>query len=828
MKKINKALMLLMSLMIAAGVSSCASSSDDSSNLDGSSALPPANSSSESIDPPAGSSSESIDPPSSEPPVHQHVPGEWVTDGANHWKECDGCDEKLEQGVCVPGTVYESDEVNHWYACTTCGGKMQTENHGYTTKYDTNCSACGEARDMVTVTYKDGDKELDTITIGKGTLADDFFVDYSVVTWMNGTEAFDLTTPVTEDLVLTVGTKVEHAHAFTWEVGTEEDEGYDIGTCECGKEEKLSTVIEVKDMQYIDKNAASAEVELVLPDGFTAVSVAFGEKNLGAALDNKLTMDPSAAFDAAEYGVCNLTVLAKGTDDAEHAFTMPIIVVTKYLTTVEDLAVLKLTEANKKIEGYYVLAGDIDGKGATISSDKYAWNGNSGFCGTLDGNGYAISNITVTGCGIFSHIGAGAVVKDVNFNGISLGAGIWGSTGAPLFARVAANFSKFENITVNFASIKSDINTKEYGLLISRQMAVGAENPNDPTWKNVTLNAKGLTVPNVLGLEVAARIKFDNVVVNAGAVTVLGASDGNGATVIETREGVTLNIPKQITTFAAAEGDATTLTLKDEVFTADTKVKVTVNAVEKELTVATAGELTITLADFSITALGKLGVSVMIGMQEYVFTDVWYVTKVINEFADLSLLSNTKNARNTGYYILGGDIHGKWGTIQGGGTTAWNQNQGFGGVFDGRGYTIDRFSVSGYGIFGGLGKGVVRNVNFDMVTLNAGAALLGRTMYNSTIENVTLKLNDYKATSGECGIFVSRQTNTNAVYRNVTVDANGKNIYNVLGREVNESTTVENFVINNAGTITLYGASDTSDTPIDKPAGMTVNPVLTE
>lgn len=824
MKKLNKVLMLIMSLALVAGISACGMSGSDNSNSNSSMGINDSSSINESTN--SDDSTDSEDSTNSE--EHQHVLGEWETDGVNHWKECDGCEEELEKGACTPGSIYKADSENHWFECTTCGGAMQTEAHDYVTKYDEACSTCGEDRDMVTVTYKNGDEELDTITIGKGTTADDFFVDYSVVTWMNGEDVFDLTTPIMEDVVLTVGTKVEHAHAFTWEVGTEEDEGYDIGTCECGKVEKLATVLEVENMQYIDITATSEEVELVLPEGFTAVSVAFGEKNLGEASDNKLTMDPSAAFDAAEYGVCNLTVVAKGADDAEHAFTMPIIAVTKFLTTVEDLALLKLTEADKKIEGYYVLAGDIDGKGATISSDKYAWNGNSGFCGTLDGNGYSISNITVTGCGIFSHIGEGAVVKDVNFNGISLGAGIWGSTGAPLFARVAANFSKFENITVNFASIKSDINTKEYGLLISRQMAVGAENPNDPTWKNVTLNAKGLTVPNVLGLEVAARIKFDNVVVNAGAVTVLGASDGNGETVIETREGVTLNIPKQIKTFAAAEGDATTLTLKDEVFTADTKVKVTANAVEKELTVATAGELTITLADFSITALGKLGVSVMIGTQEYVFTDVWYVTKVINEFADLSLLSNTKNARNTGYYILGGDIHGKWGTIQGGATTAWNQNQGFGGVFDGRGYTIDRFSVSGYGIFGGLGKGVVRNVTFDMVTLNAGAALLGRTMYNSTIENVTLKLNDYKATSGECGIFVMRQTNTNAVYRNVTVDANGKNIYNVLGREVNASTTVENFVINNAGTITLYGASDTADTPITKPDGMTINPAVTE
>lgn len=796
MKKLNKCLMLVMALALTAGISSCGISEAPNSST-------------------------------SEEPVHEHTPGEWQTDGSNHWKECDGCEEELEKGACVASNTYEADATNHWYECTTCGGVMQSESHSYTTKYDDACSVCGEAREMVTVTYKNGADVIETLTIGKGTTAEDFFVDYSVVTWMNGEVAFDLATPVTEDITLTVGAKVEHDHAFTWEVGTEDNEGYDIGTCECEKVEKLATVLEVENMQYIDMSATSAEVELVLPEGFTAVSVAFGEKNLGEASDDKIAIDPSATFEASEYGVQRLTIVAKGTDNATHSFTMPVIAVTKYLNSVEDLAVVKLTEADKKIEGYYALAGNIDGAGATITSDKYAWNGHSGFCGTFDGQGYTISSITVEGCGIFSHIGSGTVIKDVNFDAVSLGAGIWKTTGAPLFARVAANFSKFENITVNFASIKSDIDTKEYGLLISRQMAVGAENPDDPIWKNVTLNAKGITVPNALGLNVADRIKFENVVVNAGVLTAIGSS-GDGSTMFESKEGVTVNVPKQIATFAAAEGEATTLTLKNEAFTAGAVVKVTANAVAKDVTVATAGELTLTLADFSITTLGKVGVSVMVGTQEYVFTDIWYVTKVITQFSDLSLLSNTVNARNTGYYILGGDVHGQWGTIQGGGTTAWNQNSGFGGVFDGRGYTIDGFNVSGYGIFGGLGQGTVKNVNFDMVTLNAGAPLLARTMYNSTIENVTVKLNDYKSTSGECGIFVSRQTNTNAVYRNVTVDANGKDIYNVLGREVNASTTVENFVINNAGTVTLYGAFDASDTAIEKPEGMTINYAVTE
>ena len=812
MKKLNKTLMLIMSLALTAGLAACASN-EGSSNT-GSTNTPP-----------QSSPSSPAEPDEPDQPQHEHTTGEWQTDGVHHWKECSSCDDgnELEKGECVAGSAFESDAENHWLECVTCGGEMEVAPHEYTTKYDDACKDCSEAREMVRVTYKNGEDVLEEIEIGKGTTADDFFVDYSVVTWLLDGEEFDLATPITEDIVLTVGEKVEHDHAFTWEVGTGENEGYDVGTCECGKVETLATTLELAEMQYIDMQGENAEVELALPEGFTATSVAFGEKNLGEAADNKIQINPSQTFETSEYGVQYLTVTAKGSDNEEHVFTMPVVAVTKFLSTVEDLALVKYTGGAQKIEGYYALAGNINGNGATISSDKYEWNGNSGFCATLDGNGYTISNITVTGCGIFSHIGGGAVVKDITFDAVSLGAGIWGSTGAPLFARIAANFSKFENITVNFASIKTDIDTKEYGLLISRQMAVGDENPDDPIWKNVTLNAKGIIIPNVLGLQVADRIQFENVLVSAGGITALGTTDSNGETIIETKEGVTVSISKQVNTFAAAEGDATTLTLKDENFTEGATVKVTANAIQKEMTVATAGELTLTLADFQINILGKVGVSVAVGTEEYVFTDVWYVTKVITEFSDLSLLSNTVNARNTGYYILGGDIHGQWGTIQGGSKTGWGQNDGFGGTFDGRGYTIDRFSVSGYGIFGCLGQAVVRNVNFDMVTLNEGAALLGRTMFNSTVENVTLKLNEFKSTSGECGIFVMRQTGTYAIYKNVTVDANSLDIYNVLGRAVDATTTVENFVINNAGTITLYGASDTSDTPIAKPDGMTVN-----
>lgn len=758
---------------------------------------------------------------------HQHTLGDWETDGTSHWKVCSECGAKADEGACTAGNTWKSDAEEHWHECTVCGGRMDEEAHVYYTKYDEICATCGAERDMVTVTYKDGEDIIDTITISKGSTADDFFVDYCTVIWMKDGKEFDLDTLVTEDITLTAGAKVEHEHAFTWHVGEGDDVGFDIGECECGKTEKLSTVLAPEELQYIDMTAESEEVLFTLPEGMTAVSLKFGNKEIGTAENGKAQIDPSAVFAADEYGLQELIVVGKGEDGAEHAFTLPVIAVTKFIRTTDDLGAVKYTTENAVIEGYFALANDIDGQGTTISSSLYAWSGDNGFCGTFDGRGFTISNITVTGCGIFGHLGKNAVVRNVNFDAVSLGGGIWPDTcGAPLFARVAANFSLLEDITVNYVSIYTNdsIAVPEYGLLVSRQMNVGDENPNDPLLKNITLNAKGLVVPNAFGLTISDRIKFENVIVNAGGVTLLGASDAFAEQALTEIPGVTVRLPKEITAFAAAESGETQLTLTSDIFKTGETATVILNGSQKQLNVEKDGELTLTLADFSVTDLGKLGVSVLLDDQDYIFSDVWYVTKVIKQFSDLSELSNVKNARNTGYYILGNDILGEGSVLDGGGTTAWSQNEGFGGTFDGRGCTIKNFSVSGNGIFGGLGLGTVKNVNFEDVTLNAGSALLARTMYNSTVKDVTLKLTAFLSTSGECGVFVKRQSGTYASYSNIVVDANGCDIYNVLGQQFDVSRmTVENFVINNAGTITYFGTSDTSDTPIEQPAGMTVN-----
>ena len=310
---------------------------------------------------------------------HQHTLGDWETDGTSHWKVCSECGAKADEGACTAGSAWKSDAEEHWHECTVCGGRMDEEAHVYYTKYDELCAVCSEERDMVTVTYKDGQEILDTITISKGSTADDFMVDYCTVTWMKDGKEFDLETPITEDITLTAGAKVEHEHAFTWHVGEGDDVGFDIGECECGKTEKLSTVLAPEELQYIDMTAESEEVLFTLPEGMTAVSLKFGNKEIGTAENGKAQMDPSAVFAADEYGLQEFIVVGKGEDGAEHAFTLPVIAVTKFIRTPEDLGAVKFTTKDAPIEGYFALADDIDGLGATISSSLYEWSGHTDF-----------------------------------------------------------------------------------------------------------------------------------------------------------------------------------------------------------------------------------------------------------------------------------------------------------------------------------------------------------------------------------------------------------------------------------------------------------------
>ena len=541
--------------------------------------------------------------------------------------------------------------------------------------------------------------------------------------------------------------------------------------------------------------------------GETVTATINGKSVTATAYDGYVTVG-----DCSGAGLTAGTVTTAVITTESYAITYAnVFYVTQIIDTFDELSAVKYT--GTRITGYYVLGGNISCNWATISGASYGWGTGVGFGGTFDGRGYTIDRFNVSGYGMFGTLGSGTV-KNVNFDMVTL------NSGAALLARTMSG-GTIENVTLKLNDYKAT--SGECGIFVSRQTN------SKSVYRNVTVNANGLDIYNVLGREYDANTTtVENFVINnAGTVTLYGTSDSAGATAIDKPAGLTINyavvkVEESITAALAAD-NATGLIVNNANIKSGDSITATVNESTVTATATADGTVTVDVSSLNLTA-GTI-YTVVLDSTNYTLTceDVMFADTVIRTFAELSAIKYT-GTRITGYYVLGGNISCNWATISGA-SYGWGTGVGFGGTFDGRGYTIDRFNVSGYGMFGTLGSGTVKNVNFDMVTLNSGAALLARTMSGGTIENVTLKLNDYKATSGECGIFVSRQTNSKSVYRNVTVNANGLDIYNVLGREYDaNTTTVENFVINNAGTVTLYGTSDSAGaTAIDKPAGLTIN-----
>ena len=489
-----------------------------------------------------------------------------------------------------------------------------------------------------------------------------------------------------------------------------------------------------------------------------------------------------------------------------------VFAVTMIINTFDELSVVKYTGDKSTsganayaINGYYVLGGNIDGGNATFSGAIAAWNAGIGFCGTLDGRDYTISNFNTGDYGLFGNA-SNATVKNLKLSVNSAAANV-----------LTGNYrgGTIENVDITVSAMSST-----WGGILAGE--ISAVQGNNALIKDVKISTGEVATKGTHILcNTYPGATFENVQItthreNAEKITSTGTPN-SGVT-------VTLVGKTEVTVDTEVLAETSGATFTHTSFIADEKVTATVNGVEVTAT-AYDGHVTVSELSGAGMTVGKNGYSAVITTESYSisYTNVFYVTQIINDFEELSAVKYT-GTRITGYYVLGGDIHGSWATISGA-SYGWGTGEGFGGTFDGRGYTIDRFNVSGYGMFGTLGTATVKNVNFDMVTLNGGAALFARTMSGGTIENVTLKLNDYKSTSGECGIFVSRQTNSKSVYRNVTVDANGLDIYNVLGREYDaNTTTVDNFVINNAGAVTLYGTSDSSGaTAIEKPAGLTIN-----
>ena len=124
------------------------------------------------------------------------------------------------------------------------------------------------------------------------------------------------------------------------------------------------------------------------------------------------------------YGDHTLNLCA----DSEYSYTVTVTMFTKIITSYEDLESIKENQVNGVLDGYYILANDIDAAGkAPICLVEFndhinnKANSGVGFVGIFDGRGHTISNLTVkTGGyakvgGLFGQILNPAIIRNVAF-----------------------------------------------------------------------------------------------------------------------------------------------------------------------------------------------------------------------------------------------------------------------------------------------------------------------------------------------------------------------------------------------------------------------------
>ena len=439
------------------------------------------------------------------------------------------------------------------------------------------------------------------------------------------------------------------------------------------------------------------------------------------------------------------------------------------------------------VTGYYLLGNDIDCADALYEAKSYS---TGFFRGVFDGNNYTISNIKVGSCGIFGALYA-ATIKDVNFTNVSIIATANNFNG--LLAGSVTNNSTIENVNVSFKAIEwpyanSYADNKMTGLLAVRWSNTAH------TVRNVTLDAGALTITNALGFEIS-NVTFENVNVLANDVTLIACTTAydNTSKLSAWPTGVTYTDTYEESTISEQfVAEAGVISLESDKFVVGEIYTVTVNGATVQTVVAEAGKLTATIGGM---ATGIVSVVCETDGKLITFTNVLSVTKILRTAEDLRVLNAyTASGNITGYYILDGDVDCGGATYS---ATGRDGTKAFAGTFDGRGYTIRNLKAGANGIFNLIVGGMVRNVNFEGVSIikdnyHFTGLLAGQSWGNTTIENISVKfdtiewpinnvLTDWAAT----GLLIARLSNASGtIFRNVTIDATGLAITNALGTEI--------------------------------------------
>ena len=585
--------------------------------------------------------------------------------------------------------------------------------------------------------------------------------------------------------------------------------------------------------------------------------------------DGNVTLSSEFKKRLAKHGEQTLSVTVKGADGNYTEYKKKLLVVTKEISSFEELKAALAFDSNNVKYGYYRLATNLIAYGGYESGNGIGggiWkneSGDTGFRGTFDGNGLTIQQ-TFWNTGLFGYIGKGAVIKNITFNinkyaddkpYMLLGYSMVGAT--------------LENVKVNVTPQTGDGRTEIKSNGVSGLLTSIFANGN--TFKNVVVDARDTDIDTLFGS--CAYYGYTGTDTNTFdkdckvvAKSLLGLACINNAEGVKKTDSAFISGADNLTVakVGAAKWSTNEIVLSSSAANDEVNLKVNLGDYTNAaiLPATFGGEAvgkdvkydngTLTLTNAFKNNKKKHGIRNLCliaekgGEYHNIKVQVTVITKEISDIETLTaaLTPDEGSSAVYGYYRLSEDLNSTgWYSV--GYAKDWtavqrsNPEFGFRGTFDGNGKKISSWFWAD-GLFGVVGKGAViknltiENKQYQGVEGGNFNTLFGYSMMGATMDKVTINiLKGGKAdiaTNAAGGLLTCLGGYGNTL-KNVTINAKGLAIDTLFGTgcwftypEGYAQNTFENCFITAKSLVGLACTDNVNKTvtSYDKVSGLTV------
>lgn len=295
-------------------------------------------------------------------------------------------------------------------------------------------------------------------------------------------------------------------------------------------EENKGITLSTRQEFMLDNETISLNLEEAGLDEITSISL--GNIDLGK---DPASISLKAIKDKGISGEKEIVIVGKK-GDKETTIYAPILLISKIISTKEEFIALDTYRAkvvnpsgtgDRVINfGYYRLANDIGNEGSPVNhggwiSDQISDNGAVGFRGVIDGAGHTVF-LTPTYAGLFSVVGGGAILKNINFSSVKFGTSS-GSNAVSAILGATLCGATLENVNFNILADGFGANYQNC-LFVSGGGLISSNMAHSNYFKNVTVNSVAPIVSLLGGLtyEGMGGCVFDNFVLNCDQLAYVG------------------------------------------------------------------------------------------------------------------------------------------------------------------------------------------------------------------------------------------------------------------------------------------------------------------